>query len=173
MIRATPESIGPRAERLAAGLSDLEVVATVGVGRAEVGGGTLPKAVLASVTLDLAPQALNVADLGARLRRGTPPVIGYVAGGRFKLDLRTVFPSQDQALLDAIRSALIADGGAGIAGPETDAHATSASSLSPRDSEPAGRTKAAGQPPTAQAPGARARESAWRRGLRGVRSGHS
>ena len=35
-----------------------------------------------------------------------PPVVGYVSGGRFKLDLRTVFPRQDLQLIEAIRSAL-------------------------------------------------------------------
>ena len=35
----------------------------------------------------------------------TPPVIGYIANDRFKLDLRTIFPHQDAAIVDAIRAA--------------------------------------------------------------------
>jgi L-seryl-tRNA(Ser) seleniumtransferase len=40
-----------------------------------------------------------------QLREGTPPVIGYVSGGRFKVDLRTVFPRQDEELILALRHA--------------------------------------------------------------------
>jgi hypothetical protein len=45
------------------------------------------------------------ADLAAGLRRTAPPVIGYIANDRFKLDLRTILPHQDDILVDAIRSA--------------------------------------------------------------------
>ena len=41
-----------------------------------------------------------------KLRAETPPVVGYVSGGRFKLDLRTIFPRQDSQAIGAIRSAL-------------------------------------------------------------------
>ena len=33
-----------------------------------------------------------------------PPVIGYIAGDRFKLDLRTIFPHQDGLVVEAIRT---------------------------------------------------------------------
>jgi hypothetical protein len=32
-------------------------------------------------------------------------VIGYIADGRFKLDLRTIFPQQDAVVVEAIRAA--------------------------------------------------------------------
>ena len=34
------------------------------------------------------------------------PVIGYVARGLFKLDLRTVFPRQDEDVVKAVRAAV-------------------------------------------------------------------
>jgi hypothetical protein len=43
--------------------------------------------------------------LAARLRRTAPAVIGYIANDRFKLDVRTIFPHQDQAVIEAIRAA--------------------------------------------------------------------
>jgi L-seryl-tRNA(Ser) seleniumtransferase len=46
--------------------------------------------------------------LAARLRMGSPPVVARIADGRVVLDLRTVFPEQDDALADALRSALAA-----------------------------------------------------------------
>ena len=53
-------------------------------------------------------------ELQARLRRGTPrhpPVVGYLRDGRLLLDLRTVDPEDDEALVGAVRAALA--GGAG------------------------------------------------------------
>ena len=36
------------------------------------------------------------------LRASNPPIIGYIANERFKLDLRTIFPEQDDVVVDAI-----------------------------------------------------------------------
>ena len=72
---------------------------------AKTGGGTLPKSNLPSVTIDIVPKNSSLADFAATLRTWNPPVIGYIAGGRFKLDLRTIFPQQDEAVIEAIRTA--------------------------------------------------------------------
>lgn len=105
LLKTSIEELRARAEKLVAALAGLPLQASVGAGQAQVGGGTLPKAAIASVTVELRPRELALADFAARLRAGSPPVIGYVAGGRFKLDLRTVFPHQDEALAGAIRAA--------------------------------------------------------------------
>ena len=76
----------------------------VGAGRTQSGGGALPRSSIASVTLDLSHRDLPPAALAARLRAGTPPVVGYVAGGVLKLDLRTVFPCQDADVARALRA---------------------------------------------------------------------
>jgi hypothetical protein len=34
-----------------------------------------------------------------------PPIVGYIAGGKFKLDLRTIFPRQDAEIVSALRTA--------------------------------------------------------------------
>jgi L-seryl-tRNA(Ser) seleniumtransferase len=41
----------------------------------------------------------------ARLRTGSPPVVGYLRDGRLLLDLRTVHPDDDAALVAAVRRA--------------------------------------------------------------------
>jgi L-seryl-tRNA(Ser) seleniumtransferase len=41
---------------------------------------------------------LSANELATRLRAANPPVIARVEEGRVLLDLRTVFPHQDQAL---------------------------------------------------------------------------
>jgi L-seryl-tRNA(Ser) seleniumtransferase len=103
----TPEpELRARAEALVRGLSGLPVSASVGTGEGQVGGGTMPRTTLPSVTLDLQPRDLSLEQFATKLRTGNPPVVGYVSGGRFKLDLRTVFPRQDRQLVEAIRSAL-------------------------------------------------------------------
>ena len=78
---------------------------TSGRGTGKTGGGTLPKSNLPSVTIDIVPKNSSLPDFAATLRAWNPPVIGYVAGDRFKLDLRTIFPHQDEAVIEAIRTA--------------------------------------------------------------------
>lgn len=106
MLETPLDDLRLRAGQLVTQLAGLPVKATVGKGKGQIGGGTLPKTELESVTLDLIPKQLPLAEFAARLRQGPLPVIGYVAGGRFKLDLRTVFPEQDNPLLTALRNAL-------------------------------------------------------------------
>ena len=103
MMRATVDELRARAEAIVARLGG---VATVGAGRAQVGGGTMPRTVIPSVTVDVRPTAGSVDALAAALRRGTPAVVATVGGGRLRIDLRTVFPEQDPALVDAVRAAV-------------------------------------------------------------------
>ena len=105
MMRLDPEALRVRAEAIVAALAGLPLDAGVGDSEARVGGGTLPRAKLPSLTIDLRPTGeWTLALLAARLRAGAPPVIGYVSGDRFRLDLRTVFASQDPTLTGAIRA---------------------------------------------------------------------
>jgi len=64
----------------------------------------LPRVVIPSVTLDLRPDKVSVEDFATRLRRGLPPIVGYIAGGKFKLDLRAIFPRQDAEGVSALRT---------------------------------------------------------------------
>jgi L-seryl-tRNA(Ser) seleniumtransferase len=105
MLRVPIDELRARAGKIKLALEALPMKTTVGEGKAHVGGGTLPRSVIPSVTLDLRPLNLSVAELAARLRAGSPPVIGYIAGGSFKMDLRTVFPRQDEELFRAVHQA--------------------------------------------------------------------
>jgi L-seryl-tRNA(Ser) seleniumtransferase len=101
LLKNPVEELRARAETLAAQIRD----AAIGEGKARVGGGSLPRAIIPSITLDLLPKKISLDDFSARLRRGSPPIVGYIAGGKFKLDLRTIFPRQDAQLVSALRSA--------------------------------------------------------------------
>lgn len=106
MLATTREELQARAAAIIEGLKGLPVSAKVGEGRAQIGGGTLPKSVVPSLTIDLVPVSISLEELGRRLRTGNPPLIGYVSGQRYKIDLRTVFPRQDAELQAAIHAAL-------------------------------------------------------------------
>ena len=105
MLGTPTAALQGRAKKIVIALEALPMKTAIGQGESQVGGGTLPRAVVPSITLDLQPLNMPLNDFVARLRAGTPPVIGYVASGRFKLDLRTIFPRQDEELFRAIHTA--------------------------------------------------------------------
>jgi L-seryl-tRNA(Ser) seleniumtransferase len=102
-IQLSNNELRQRAEKIIARLQGLPLRVEIGKGKAQIGGGTLPRSTLPSVTLDFAGQ--QPGEFATRLRRGTPPVIGRIAAGKYKLDLRTIFPRQDEELVAALRLA--------------------------------------------------------------------
>ena len=72
---------------------------------AAVGGGSLPTATIASAGVALRSHKAGVDELAARLRRGRPPIVGRADGDCVVLDLRTVRPAEDAAIVAAILSA--------------------------------------------------------------------
>jgi len=104
-LQVAEDELRRRSALIKDGLRDLPLQITVGRGTGKVGGGTLPKSAMASVTIEIVPRHCSPADLAIRLRRTAPPVIGYIANDRFKLDVRTIFPHQDGAVIKAIRAA--------------------------------------------------------------------
>jgi L-seryl-tRNA(Ser) seleniumtransferase len=106
MLAAGQEPLAARAKAIVERLNDAAITVTVGQGRAQIGGGTLPKSIVPSITLDLTPSDVSLEAFARRLRAGKPPVIGYVSGQRFKIDLKTVFLRQDEELVAAITAAL-------------------------------------------------------------------
>ncbi len=105
MLHATNGDLSNRAERIIAQLDGLSLAARVGTGRAQVGGGTLPRSAMSSVTLDIRHGTLTARELSGRLRDQPTPVIGYIVRGTVKIDLRTVFPRQDADVVTALRAA--------------------------------------------------------------------
>jgi hypothetical protein len=65
----------------------------------------LPKSSTSSVTIEIVPSNCSVVAFAGHLRRSTPPLIGYIANDRFKLDLRTIFPQQDDLVVETIHGA--------------------------------------------------------------------
>jgi len=105
LLQTSEDALRARAAAIASNLADLPMKIAIGRGRAKTGGGTLPKSNLPSVTIDFLPRDRSLTDFAASLRASNPPVIGYIAGNRFKVDLRTIFPHQDDRLISAARAA--------------------------------------------------------------------
>jgi L-seryl-tRNA(Ser) seleniumtransferase len=105
LLAVSDDALRARAAAIASRLADLPLKIGIGGGRAKAGGGTLPKSNVPSVTIDLLPKDSALAKFAARLRASNPPVIGYIADSRVKLDLRTIFPQQDDSVISAVRAA--------------------------------------------------------------------
>jgi len=74
---------------------------------AKIGGGALPGRELDSQGVRLAPSAVSVDELGRRLRRGDPPIIGRIEEGALILDMLTVADDEIAALAAGIKRAII------------------------------------------------------------------
>jgi L-seryl-tRNA(Ser) seleniumtransferase len=107
LLQISEEELASRAgaicDQLSKRCSGLQI--KIGRSTAKAGGGTLPKSTISSVTIEIVPKNSLLADFAATLRASNPPVIGYIAGSRFKLDMRTIFPQQDDLIVEAIRAA--------------------------------------------------------------------
>jgi L-seryl-tRNA(Ser) seleniumtransferase len=104
MLRVGAEQLSARATKIAEALAGLPLKVEITKGAARVGGGTLPQSSVESTVLALLPEGFALEEFSARMRNASPPVIGYIAGKRFRLDLRTIFPGQDENVIRAIRS---------------------------------------------------------------------
>ena len=103
MLAAPLEEIEQRAERWMRELKEIGIDVHVAEGRSAAGGGSLPAETLPTRLVCISVHAPDA--LAARLRAGQPPVIARIENDLLCLDPRTVLPTQEEALLAAIRSA--------------------------------------------------------------------
>lgn len=104
MMRLTKDEIGRRAEELAARIAGAKFKVEMVDGESLLGGGAAPSSALPTRLLALSCKGLSANELAQRLRASDPPIIARVEEGRVLLDLRTVFPEQDAALVAALAS---------------------------------------------------------------------
>jgi L-seryl-tRNA(Ser) seleniumtransferase len=103
MIATPLEELEGRAQACAARLRAEGIPAEVRPTRSTIGGGSLPGETLPSAALVLRPP--DPEALMAALRQADPPIIARVQEDAVWLDLRTVRPDQEDALLRGIRQA--------------------------------------------------------------------
>ncbi len=102
MMRLTKQEIAARAESVAGQLQRNCLRAELMAGESVIGGGAAPCAALATSLIALTSERHSADELSAQLRSWDPPVIARVEDGRVLLDLRTVFPEQDEIIASAL-----------------------------------------------------------------------
>ncbi len=106
MLTADPASLQSRAENLAARMADSfganEVTVVPGVSK--VGGGALPTAELPTYLVAVKPKNGNPEDYIEKLLHGDPPVILRLQQDSMLFDPRTIFESQEDLIIEAIRN---------------------------------------------------------------------
>jgi L-seryl-tRNA(Ser) seleniumtransferase len=73
-------------------------------GRSMIGGGSLPEESLPTMLVAL--PVGDATELASRLRAGDPPIVARIHQERIVLDLRTVLPHEDAAVLQRLRQIL-------------------------------------------------------------------
>jgi L-seryl-tRNA(Ser) seleniumtransferase len=102
MMRLSKEAIAERAEAVAARTTTSRLKVEILDGESILGGGAAPSSILPTRLLALSCEGLSADELASRLRGSEPPIIARVEEGRVLLDLRTVFPEQDAAVVAAL-----------------------------------------------------------------------
>ncbi len=101
MLNTTTETLKRRTGRIGRKVRDKGVSARGRSTRSTLGGGTTPDETMPGYGLEISGgQALL-----DKLRQQTPPIIGRMEEDQVVLDLRTVFPEQDGALIEGILAA--------------------------------------------------------------------
>jgi L-seryl-tRNA(Ser) seleniumtransferase len=98
MLSIPPEEIMRRCRQIADQINSLQLAIDVVPVDSLVGGGTAPKATLASCAISLHHSSLSAEALASALRHLDPPIIGRISENAVLLDLRTVNPDADAAI---------------------------------------------------------------------------
>lgn len=104
MMSLSADEVRQRAESIAAQIRSPRLSAEIVDGDSVIGGGAAPSAVLRTALIAITSPQIGADELAKRLRSADPPIVARVEEGRVLLDLRTVFPEQDQVLAAALVS---------------------------------------------------------------------
>ena len=102
LLRTSVGTLRARAEAIA-GAAPGWLHATVEETIGRCGGGTMPRSALPSLAVAFRPADGRLETLAAAFRQNRPAIVGYCGEGAFRLDLRTVFPHQDAAVIEAVK----------------------------------------------------------------------
>jgi L-seryl-tRNA(Ser) seleniumtransferase len=103
MMRLPQGLVRERAEQLAERLkSNPEITVSVAEGESVLGGGAAPSAAIPTTLVALATLGLSADELLRRLRSAAPPIIARIHEDQVVIDLRTVFPQQDEIIAETL-----------------------------------------------------------------------
>ena len=107
MIYAPAQEIRSRAEDFVRQLGSIEGCSIeVAEGESVIGGGTAPTASLPTFVISVSSERHTPEELLAGLRKQSPPIVARIEADRLLLDLRTVFPDEERALLSGVRGSV-------------------------------------------------------------------
>ena len=104
LLETPLEGLKNRAERLAPQIAAASTVASAEVvsESAFLGGGSVPDQAIPTWCIAITPESHRLDSFAEQLRSGEQPIVARVHKNRILLDLRTVFPSEDIRLVEAI-----------------------------------------------------------------------
>ena len=109
MMHMPKQEISKRGQTVAARVTSARVRVELIDGESVIGGGAAPSAVLPTMLLAVSCEGLSADELASWLRRFDVPIVARVEEGRVLLDLRTVFPEQDEMVAEALNRLQIAE----------------------------------------------------------------
>ena len=104
MISTPLEALQKRAEKIRDELKKLDIKINIQKSQSTVGGGSLPGETLPTIVISFGTKDISPDTCARLFRQQSPPIIGRIENERFVLDLRTVFPHQDETLVFAIKN---------------------------------------------------------------------
>jgi L-seryl-tRNA(Ser) seleniumtransferase len=105
MISISLEDLRRRAEKISAQLNAFGISASLKESKSTVGGGSLPGETLPTIILSLNSE-IPADNLSEKFRNLEFPIIGRIEKNRFILDLRTIFPEQEEIVIQSIKRVL-------------------------------------------------------------------
>jgi len=106
MLSLSREDLRSRAQRVVEQISNqnTRLKASLLESDSALGGGAGPTANLPTTAISLTHDELSAEDIERRLRASQPPIVGRIFENQVMLDLRTVFPDEESALITAVKS---------------------------------------------------------------------
>ncbi len=105
LMTASRKSLTKRGEAILSHLPK-NTVNTLGItmveSEVEAGSGSLPEETLESMAFQFKPKGMRASQLASQFRQGETPVVGYIHGNTFYIDLKAVIPGQEKDLAGAI-----------------------------------------------------------------------
>jgi len=105
LMTASRKSLTKRGETILSHLPKKTVV-TLGItlleSEVEAGSGSLPEENLESMAFRFKPKGISASKLATQFRMGDTPVVGYIHGHTFYIDLKAIIPGQEKDLAGAI-----------------------------------------------------------------------
>ena len=78
----------------------------IGTTEVEAGSGSLPLEKISSIAL-IIKDGMKPSELSLKLRMTSPPVLGYIHGNQFHIDLKAILPHQEKSLLKVLQEVLV------------------------------------------------------------------